>query len=521
MSLPKKSERILSEYDLHCRSLAQSSFLEYKESPSEQAARTQRLERSYIDWFEYYFKFYAQAPCASFHKDLADIIIKNPQVNLLAEIYRSGAKSVHLDMGVPLFLYVKKQLSFMLLVGETHEKAKKLLSDIQSQLEFNQRWIRDYGRRFKLGHWSEGDFTTSDEVKFMALGFNQSPRGLREGASRPDYIVVDDIDSKKRCNNDKLSRLALEWVWEDLRGCFDEGAPRRRFVVANNNFHKNTVINGLKQEFMRIRQEPSQRDRYHILTVKAVKDLESFSPSWPQKTSSEYWREKFTSVPYRSFMREYMHTHIQDGAIFKAEHMEYKEILPLEDYEAMVSYGDLSYKENKDYKAIILAGKRGKEIHVIEAFLGQGSRKVCAEWLYDLYEEKSLARHNIYYLIEGSFAQDEFISDFDKVGDERGYHIPVCADKRAKDNKYDRIESMAGYFERGDVFFNIEKRESRHFSLLIDQLLCFEKGSGAHDDGPDALQSAIAQLNKMTLTERFPSRVCSRKELVMTRNNRF
>ncbi len=65
-------------------------------------------------------------------------------------------------------------------------------------------------------------------------------------------------------------------------------------------------------------------------------------------------------MPYRSFMREYMHTHIEDGAIFKYEDIQYKKALPLSKYDNLCFYGDLSYKENADYKALILVGNIGK-----------------------------------------------------------------------------------------------------------------------------------------------------------------
>ena len=50
----------------------------------------------------------------------------------------------------------------------------------------------------------------------------------------------------------------------------------------------------------------------------------------------------------------------------------------------------------------------------------------------------------------------DFVNDFDIEGDERGWYIPVTADKKSKIDKFDRIESMAGYFERLNVFFNIK-----------------------------------------------------------------
>ncbi|MGV4582545.1 hypothetical protein ACQ1R9_11160, partial [Ornithobacterium rhinotracheale] len=56
---------------------------------------------------------------------------------------------------------------------------------------------------------------------------------------------------------------------------------------------------------------------YFTISVPAVKNLNSFEPNWPEKTSANYWRRKFIEKPYRSFMREYMHVHIEEGAIFK------------------------------------------------------------------------------------------------------------------------------------------------------------------------------------------------------------
>ncbi|QTV06048.1 hypothetical protein [Faecalibacter bovis] len=523
--MTKSFEKLIKQYEEHCRKIEQSATININETPKEKIKRMRGLERDYVDWFEYYFQMYAKSKCAWFHKRMANKIIENPECNLLGEIYRSGAKSVHLDMGIPLYLYlVKKDLFFLLLIGETVDKAKKLISDIQAQLQHNSRLINDYGKRFKYGDWAEGDFSTVDGVRFVSRGFRQSVRGLREGAQRPDYIVVDDVDTKKLCNNEKLSRRAYEWVWEDLRGTFDEGAKRKRFVVANNNFHKNTIINQLKGEFNRINErakETGRKIKHFVISVAAVKSLVTFEPNWPEKTSAEYWKEKYDSTPYRSFMREYMHKHIQDGTIFKPEHIQYKKRLRFDQYDALCFYGDLSYKDAGDYKGMGLVGRIGKEYHLIFCFLRQSTRKAVAEWVYDLYEKHNLGKYNIKYLIEGLFAMDEFVNDFDLVGEERGFYIPVVADKKSKINKYDRIESMAGFFERLNVYFNEEFKGNNDFATMEDQLYAFEKGSTANDDGPDFLQSGMAEVNKASFVAKFKPRTKSRKEIQANKKNRF
>lgn len=524
--LTKAFEKMLLEYDEHCKGIhnATGSGVNPNETPAER--RKQRLiwEKDYITWFEEMFPHYAKVKCAWYHKKLADLIIKNPVCDVLAEIYRSGAKSVHIDLGIPLFLYVTGQLKFMLLFGQTDKKAKKLISDIQAELSNNQKFIHYYGKKFKFGDWSEGDFTTTDGAKFMTSTPGQSPRGLREGNARPDYIVFDDVDTRQRVNNDDLSKKLFDFAWEDAKGTFDEGSPYRRFVVANNNFHKNTLINQLKEEFKMITarlKEAGLKSTFFCLTVAAVKDLTTFEPNWPEKTTAAYWQQKYLSTPYRSFMREYMHVHIIEGTIFKNEWMQYKAILQFRAYEALVMYGDLSYKDAGDYKAMIFAGKIGREFHLLKAFVRQTSRYNVAKWLYEFVQDKSLLKYNIQYYIEGLFAQDEFVSDFDAVGDEFGWYVPVIADKKSKSNKEDRIESMVGYFERGNVWINEAEKNSTDMQEVVNQTLAFSKSSGAHDDAPDAVQSAISKLNVSAMTNKTPLKTTSRKEINNKKPNRF
>ncbi|WP_271782216.1 hypothetical protein [Aquimarina algiphila] len=520
----QQKEKLVQQYDKHARRIRQATTINVNETAKEKYKRIKELEKDYIKWFAYYFPNYAKSPSAWFHKKMARLIINNKIINLLGEIYRSGAKSVHLGMGIPLFLYFTKDLFYMLLIGQTDPKARKLIGKIQAQLQFNQRLKNDYGNRFKFGDWSTGDFTTTDGVKFKAMSIGQSPRGESEEEHRPDYILVDDADTKKRCKNNTLSREAVEWVWEDLRGCFDEGAERQRFIVANNNFHKNTIINQLKTEYKRlIKQAKEYGDtiEHYIISVPAVKDLISFEPNWPEKTTAAYWKKKYRNTPYRSFMREYMHKHIVEGVLFKNEMILYKKRLQLRQYDGLVLYGDLSYKDKGDFKAMFLIGKIGREYHILAVYNRQDSRARCAEWLYNLYEDKNLTKYNIQYYIEGLFAMDEFVNDFDLEGDKRGYHIPIVADKRPKADKHDRIESMLGYYQRKWMFIDEALKEDPDVMLYLEHLLAFEKGSGTPDDSPDAQHGAISKLNAVTFVNKFEPSITSRTEEINKNPNRF
>ena len=496
-------EKFLQQYEEHCQRIQRATTININEPLQAKAKRIKSLEADYSKWFEYYLPNYAKAPCAWFHKEFAQDMEANSEIYEMLEVYRSGAKSVHADIGIPLFLMVKGKMRFMLLIGETERKAKKLLSGVQAQLQFNQRFINDYGRQFKMGDWSDGDFITTKGVRFMALGFGQSPRGVREEADRPDYIVVDDIDNKKHVKNDELMREGVDYIMEELWGCFDEmdGAVKR-FAYCNNNFHKNSITNRLELQFKVLAQrarDDNQPVVHKTIKVNAVKSLDTFEPEWPEKTSAKYWRKKYQNTPHRSFMREYMNTHIEDGKVFKAADQQWKKMLPYKEYDALCFYGDLSFKDNACHKGLFLVGKTGREVHIIHSFLRQTSRAKLARWLYDLYEYKNLkATPKIRYYIEGLFSMDEFVNDFDTEGDDRGYHIPVVADKRPKADKFERIEATEPFFERRNVYFSIDEKDTADQVELVDQYLSFEKGSSTPVDGPDAIEGAMSKLNVAT-----------------------
>ena len=96
--------------------------------------------------------------------------------------------------------------------------------------------------------------------------------------------------------------------------------------------------------------------------------------------------------------------------------------------------------------------------------------------------------------------QDLMLDEFTKIGNELGLHIPIRGDARKKPDKFARIEAMQPLFERGLVMFNEKEKEAPGMIALVDQLLLFERGSRAHDDAPDALESAIWMLSQRTRT---------------------
>jgi predicted phage terminase large subunit-like protein len=95
------------------------------------------------------------------------------------------------------------------------------------------------------------------------------------------------------------------------------------------------------------------------------------------------------------------------------------------------------------------------------------------------------------------------LDEFTKEGEARNHHLPIRGDKRAKPNKYLRIENMSPLFERGLIRISEDIRQSPDTVEFIDQLLGFPFG---HDDAPDALEGALYYTARTSRSSGFTPR---------------
>ena len=75
----------------------------------------------------------------------ANEILKSKNLKAVFKWARAHAKSTHMDVFVPLWLKCqeKRELNVMVIVGKSSDNANTLLADVQSELQFNHRYIND------------------------------------------------------------------------------------------------------------------------------------------------------------------------------------------------------------------------------------------------------------------------------------------------------------------------------------------------------------------------------------------
>lgn len=489
----------LEQWKKHCETVQNSTTINVAESEKDKLARIKKVRGDYAALVAYYFPHYTvnpetgkTTPCADFHIKAANKVKKERNLKAVFKWHRGAAKSTHLDIFIPLWLKCQevKQLNVMVLVGKSEDNANTLLADIQAELQFNQRYIHDFGQQYNNGSWEDGEFVTKDGTAFFARGRGQSPRGLRYRSHRPDYIVIDDLDDDELCESPARVTRLTNWVKEALFGALDGG--RGRFIMVGNLIAKNSVLANI-----------AATDGVHVSQVN-IWDKNG-NVSWAAKWTPDEVKAIERFQGYRSFQKEYMNNPITEGAVFRQDWIKWGKLPDLKKFEELVLYIDPSFKgtTKNDYKAAKLWGKVGPQLWHIKAFVRQCSVAEMVRWLYDLYEwslEKGIA---IKWYMEANFMQDTILDEFRREGDLRGYQLPISGDKRKKPDKFQRVEAISPLWERGFVTYNEDEKNDPDMLAGIDQTLAFEKGMRGHDDAPDADEGAIWYLQKHTRVNSF------------------
>ncbi len=514
MATAAEVKQAVERWKEHCRRIDALTSLTgsiVRETPVEKERRIRRLLSNYAAFCEYYFPHYltlrdkttGEAVMiihnAPFHNAAAQKVRSTPNLKAVFKWPRAHAKSTHFDIFMPLWLMFqpKRLINFMVVVGKSEDAAIRLLGDIQAELSNNRRLIADFGPQKSMGEWTGGEFKTQSGVKFLACGRGQSPRGLRDRESRPDYIVIDDLDDDELCRNESRVKDLTDWVKEALFGSLDVG--RGRFIMVGNLISKTSVLANM-----------CKIPGVHVSEIKAID--KAGNPVWREKWTREEAQAYRDFVGYRAWEKEMMHNPIHDGSIFRHDWIHYKKLPKLEKYETLVCYTDPSFKSTtaNDYKACRLWGKIGRELHLIDCYVRQDTVSGMVRWLYDLYE-RTRDHAAISFFMEANFMQDIILDEFTAEGNIRGYQLPIMPDRRKKPQKIQRIEAVSPLWERGFVFYNEALRESPDMQVGIEQTLALERGSRAHDDAPDADEGAIWYLQRTARQQKFEPQFTPRR----------
>ena len=461
-----------------------------------------------LEFFKYYFGHLIDSEFSYFHKRDVKKVAENPDIFAMFEWARENAKSVIFDVMMPMNLKAKGELTGMMISSSSFDKAKTLLGDIQAELMFNKRFVSDFGTQVSLGSWQDGNFTTTDGIGFWAFGRGQSPLGVRKSEKRPNYGVFDDIDDAVLCRNESRVDEVVDWILGDFYGAM--GIKGSRLIGLGNRIHKKGVVAKIVGDVEP--DDPKREGLYHSKVYQLEnpkthqKDLsENGVPAWKERYTRAMILAKMKKMGWRIALKQYFHEHIVIGRVFREEHLPWVKVLPLAEYDALITYNDPSYKDGKknDFKSILLIGRKGRYYDIIKAFCRQCSTPEMVRGHYNIaahVPDNLKCRH----YMEANFIQDMMLEEYWREGETRGKTLRIRGDKRSKPDKEWRIENLSPLTEQCFIRFNQEEKQSPDMQEVRNQFLGFPDAE--HDDGPDSAEGGVFLLNQKGGSEKSKSR---------------
>lgn len=475
----------LQRWDHYRKNVERYTEVNYHESDTEQVARIESLKHDFVAFSKYYFPQYAQAEFAAFQTRFARKVIERDVIYIVRAWAREHAKSVIAGLFLPAYLMCTGRMRNMLLVSHSWDNASELLMPLMVNLESNERLKHDFGIFKTYRGWEVGKFITTSGCSFRAIGAGQSPRGTRNEERRPDFVLVDDIDTDDEGRNQ--ARIDKKWAWLE-QALFPAMSitGSKRFVVVGNVISKESIV-------VKAARMADDYEQIDILDKKG-------QPSWKERYTRQDVDYMLSKISFFSGQKEYFNNPINPGTVFKD--VTWGKMPRLSQFKYLVAYCDPSYKGSKtsDFKAIPVVGEFGGSFYVLTCFLDQTTVAKMIEWFYDIdtYVGDRTAIYN--YIEAGSlqdtFYQELFLPQLIKAGKSRSKHLSISPDHRNKPDKFTRIEATLEPINRqGRLIFNEAERKNPHMQRLEEQLKGIEPKLSGHDDGPDALEGAVWIIN--------------------------
>lgn len=495
------SKRDYQEWLDFCKQIQGATGVNFGEKQEDQKFRITNAKRDYNFFVKTYFPNYADADCAKFHIDFANACLRDKNFFGVAEWPREHAKSVHLNIIIPMWLIVHKQLTGMILMGKNEADACNLLADIQAQLQSNELFAHDYGAQFNFGSWEDGDFTTKDGIRFLAIGRGQSPRGARKNEKRPNYGVIDDIDDDEIVHNQKR----VKKIVNNILGAFFFALSIKgaRLCMGGNRIHAQSILAHIVGD---IKPNSKKREGIYHSKITALTnivknsqgEIVSADVAWDERYSLEEIVQKIKKAGPTLAMQEFFHQTAVEGSIFKNHYFKFIKLPHLKTMQVIIGYFDPSFENNvtSDYKAVSLWGLKEDKRFCIKRYTRRSELEDVFQWMINV-ERRLPSGVAIIWYVEKQFFTRPVKMALDRVRKKNGnYNLSVIEDSRDKPNKYTRIVRMEPEYASGNVFYNIDEEHDHDMVEGNMQVQGIEPGYKSADDAPDADEGAWHYLDQ-------------------------
>lgn len=460
---------------------------------TDRKVRSEVTGQSHQWFFSTYFPNYITHETADLHRQLFAITEDEDLPLAVVVAFRGSAKTTIMTMSYPIWAIVgRQQKKFVLIASQTQYQARVHLMNIKRELESNDLLANDMGpfveQREEWG--STSLYIPKYNARITAISTEQSVRGIRHGAHRPDLIIADDVEDMASVKNREGRNKTFDWYTSEIIPAGDTGTKR---IAIGNLLHEDSLLMRLKE---RIENDEIDGAFYEFPIIVKDKSL------WPGKYPD---RKAITSLQRAignriAWEREYMLRIIpDDDQVIDGQWIQFYDELPALTPEnkylnSFISVDlAISQKATADCTAIVIIhvfGKKPEErrFYIDPHFVNKRmSHLETLDTITAMYQTLKANRHSDpRVLVEQVSYQTAVVEQLHDRGIlARG--VKIHADKRA------RLQLASPLFEQGRVFFP----RDRAVAEIIQQLVGF--GVEKHDDLADAVSMGLNYIQTSVL----------------------
>jgi predicted phage terminase large subunit-like protein len=495
-------------------------------------ARRAAGQRSFRVFCQTYLPGYFKDPPSSMHEELFGLLAEATSqrgARLALAAPRGHAKTSIVSTAYTLWCICYGLEPYMVLVSNTADQARDLLSHIKRELESNTRLLEDFPELSESSQvpgpprWRKDEIITRNDIKVTAVGVGGSVRGRKHRQHRPTLVILDDIENETEVRSPDQRERLNEWF---SKAILKLGSATTNLILVGTILHYDSLLARLV--------DPAKTPGWTARVYKAVirwserqdlwqswetiyKGLEEHEGDTGPKAAKAFFDTskaemlEGTSVlwPQREGYLALMEIRVREGrASFDSE----KQNEPTNPEDCLFRESDFVFWDDQfaceqdlinaiGGNAVFYGacdpslGRKGRQhddtaivsivkdqstgvMYVVDADL----RKRKPDDVLDTAIAYNQRRKYQKFAFESNQFQDFLADEFIARSRARGRQVPVEKVAHTSD-KILRIQTLQPLVSAGTIRF------CRKQVALLEQLRQFPHA--AHDDGPDALEMAV------------------------------
>jgi predicted phage terminase large subunit-like protein len=443
-----------------------------------------------------------------FHRELWDLAC-SPNQYVAVAAPRGHAKSTAGTISYGLAMVLFREAKHVLVVSDTEAQAAAFVGAMKAELQENKDLIDLFGikkddkgeARFIKDSETEVIVEMDDGHKFriIAKGAEQKLRGLLWNGTRPDLVLIDDLENDELVmNKDRRTKLR-RWFFSALIPAMSRSGRLRMWGTI---LHMDSLLESLMpppNDKMTVREglKTFSKRRKMWLSVKYRAHDEKMNVFlWPQRFGKEFFVEKRDEAARQGLLDAYSQEYLNEPIDESISYFKLKDLVDEteQDKHKRLRYyitcdPAISEETTADFTVFIIAGvDEEKIIHICNVIRERLDGRDIVDLLLALhrtYEPEAIGIEEVHITKAiGPFLREEMIN-------QNTFPNVIMMKHNGKD-KIQRARSIQARIRARSVRF---AKEEEWYGPLEDELIKFPRAR--HDDQVDALAYMGLLLDKM------------------------